>query len=229
MQWNGGMPIFEFVNGKPFLSEFKLGSGSMFVFSGDITQESDSFFKHGLFLPVFQEMALSNHIDRWSATVFSNTFEISAPKTVKFNTSESELVTLVKGKQSWIPVQKWAGTRWICEWPDLLERNFSGFWQVSMKDKKALSLAVNYPINESEMRVYSSEEIQAHFQRNPNIRVSDIKDIEADGEVSSDLSFYFYIASLCFFLIEMCLVFGSHFKLIHGTVNSGSHSDKGRT
>ena len=213
IQWNGGLPIFEYVNGKPFLSEFQLGSGSMFVFSGDITMESDSFFKHGLFLPVFQEMALSNHIDHLSATVFSNTFEISAPKTLKFSASEGELVTLIKGKQSWIPEQKWTGTQWICAWPDLLERNLSGFWQVSMKDKKALNLAINYPLNESEMRVYSREEIQNHYQSNQDIRVSNMKDIEVDGEALSDLSFYFFIASLCFFLIEMAIVFRDRFKI----------------
>lgn len=212
IQWNGGIPIFEYVNGKPFLSEFHLGSGSMFVFSGDITKEADSFFKHGLFLPVFQEMALSNHIDRWSATIFSQTFEISAPKTFKFSNPESAWLTFVKGKQSWIPEQKWAGNKWICAWPDLLERNFSGFWQLSTKDKKTLNLAVNYPLNESEIQSFSSEEIQDHYRGNPNVRVSRMKDIQADGAISSDLSFYFFMASLCFFLIEMAIVFFDRFK-----------------
>lgn len=212
IQWNGGIPIFEYVNGKPFLSEFHLGSGSMFVFSGDITKEADSFFKHGLFLPVFQEMALSNHIDRWSATIFSQTFEISAPKTFKFSNHESAWLTFVKGKQSWIPEQKWAGNKWICAWPDLLERNFSGFWQLSTKDKKTLNLAVNYPLNESEIQSFSSEEIQDHYRGNPNVRVSRMKDIQADGAISSDLSFYFFMASLCFFLIEMAIVFYDRFK-----------------
>jgi len=212
IQWNGGIPIFEYVNGKPFLSEFHLGSGSMFVFSGDITKEADSFFKHGLFLPVFHEMALSNHIDRWSATIFSQTFEISAPKTFKFSNPESAWLTFVKGKQSWIPEQKWTGNKWICAWPDLLERNFSGFWQLSTKDKKTLNLAVNYPLNESEIQSFSSEEIQDHYRGNPNVRVSRMKDIQADGAISSDLSFYFFMASLCFFLIEMAIVFFDRFK-----------------
>ena len=212
IQWNGGIPIFEYVNGKPFLSEFHLGSGSMFVFSGDITKEADSFFKHGLFLPVFQEMALSNHIDRWSATIFSQTFEISAPKTFKFSNPESAWLTFVKGKQSWIPEQKWAGNKWICAWPDLLERNFSGFWQLSTKDKKTLNLAVNYPLNESKIQSFSSEEIQDHYRGNPNVRVSRMKDIQVDGAISSDLSFYFFMASLCFFLIEMAIVFFDRFK-----------------
>jgi hypothetical protein len=184
----------------------------MFVFSGDITKEADSFFKHGLFLPVFQEMALSNHIDRWSATIFSQTFEISAPKTFKFSNPESAWLTFVKGKQSWIPEQKWAGNKWICAWPDLLERNFSGFWQLSTKDKKTLNLAVNYPLNESEIQSFSSEEIQDHYRGNPNVRVSRMKDIQADGAISSDLSFYFFMASLCFFLIEMAIVFFDRFK-----------------
>jgi hypothetical protein len=212
IQWNGGIPIFEYVNGKPFLSEFHLGSGSMFVFSGDITKEADSFFKHGLFLPVLHEMALSNHIDRWSATIFSQRFEISAPKTFKFSNPESAWLTFVKGKQSWIPEQKWAGNKWICAWPDLLERNFSGFWQLSTKDKKTLNLAVNYPLNESEIQSFSSEEIQDHYRGNPNVRVSRMKDIQADGAISSDLSFYFFMASLCFFLIEMAIVFYDRFK-----------------
>jgi len=181
----------------------------MFVFSGDIANEADGFFKHGLFLPVFQEMALNNTINHWSATVFSNTFEIPAPKTYKFNTSEKGLVTLIKGKKSWIPEQKWTGTQWICEWPELLDRNFSGFWQVKIQDKKMLNLAINYPLKESEMQSYSREEIQNHFKGKPNIQVGAMNDVYVSGEVSSDLSLYFFIASLCFFLIEMAMVFYS--------------------
>jgi len=214
LQWDGGLPIFEYVNGKPFLSQFKLGAGSMYVFSGDIAKEADGFFKHGLFLPVFQEMALNNNMNHWSAGVFSNTFEISAPKTYKFSSSEKGLVTLNKGKQSWIPEQKWTGTQWICEWPELLDRNFSGFWQVNIRDKKMLNLAINYPLKESEMRQFSRDEIQAHYKGKQNIQVASMKDVPFGAEVSSDLSLYFFIASLCFFLIEMAMVFYSQRKII---------------
>ena len=214
LQWDGGLPIFEYVNGKPFLSQFKLGAGSMYVFSGDIANEADGFFKHGLFLPVFQEMALNNNMNHWSTSVFSNTFEISAPKTYKFSSSEKGLVTLNKGKQSWIPEQKWTGTQWICEWPELLERNFSGFWQVNIRDKKMLNLAINYPLKESEMRQFSRDEIQAHYKGKRNIQVANMKDVPFGADASSDLSLYFFISSLCFFLIEMAMVFYSQRKII---------------
>jgi hypothetical protein len=214
LQWNGGLPIFEYANGKPFLSQFKLGSGSMYVFSGDIAKQSDSFFKHGLFLPVFQEMALYTSFNHWSTTIFSNTFEIVAPKDITWSTSEKELVTLVKGRQSWIPEQKWTGTQWICHWPDLLDRNFSGFWQVKIRDKKTLNLAVNYPLMESEMRNYTRAEIQNHYRGKQHIQVSSMKDIPLGDEVDSDLSFYFFIAALCFFLIEMAIIFCNRLNII---------------
>ena len=209
LQWDGGTPIFEYVNGKPFLSQFKLGLGSMYVFSGDIAKEADSFFKHGLFLPVFQEMALNNSLNHFSATLFSKTFEIVVPKEFKFSTSEKGLVTLIKEKQSWIPEQKWTGTKWICAWPELLDRNFSGFWQVKIRDKKTLNLAVNYPVKESELRSYSRDEIQNHYKGKPNIQVGPMKEVPFSGEAPSDLSIYFFMASLCFFLIEMAIVFYS--------------------
>jgi hypothetical protein len=41
-----------------------------------------------------------------------------------------------------------------------------------------------------------------------------MKDIGVSGEVSSDLSFYFYVASLCFFLIEMAIIFLNRLKII---------------
>jgi len=214
LQWDGGVPIFEYVNGKPFLSQFKLGSGSMYVFSGDIAKDSDSFFKHGLFLPVFQEMALYNSLNQWSTTLFSQTFEIRPSKSFKFSSAEKELVTLVKGKQSWIPEQKWTGTQWICRWPDLLDGNFSGFWQVKIRDKKALNLAINYPVKESEMQSYSSKEIQNHYRGKQPIQLASMKDITLGEALESDLSFYFFIASLCFFLIEMAIVFRDRLKII---------------
>ena len=214
LQWDGGEPIFEYVNGKPFLSQFKLGSGSMYVFSGDIAKDSDSFFKHGLFLPVFQEMALYNSLNHWSTTLFSQTFEIRPGKAFKFRSAEKELVTLVKGKQSWIPEQKWTGTQWICTWPDLLNRNFSGFWQVKIRDKKTLNLAINYPVKESEMQSYSSEEIQNHYRGKQHIQMASMKDTTLSDEVESDLSFYFFIAALCFFLIEMAIVFRDRYTII---------------
>jgi hypothetical protein len=152
---------------------------------------------------------LKNSLNHWSTTVFSSKFEIVAPKEFKFSTSENGLVTLVKGKQSWIPEQRWTGTQWICAWPELLDRNFSGFWQVNIRDKKTLNLAINYPLKESEMRSYSRGEIQNHYQGKPNIQVGAMKDVPFSGEAPSDLSFYFFMASLCFFLIEMAMVFYS--------------------
>jgi hypothetical protein len=213
LQWNGGLPIFEYVNGKPFLSQFKMGFGSMYVFSGDVAKDSDSFFKHGLFLPVFQEMALNTSFTQWSRTVFSTSFNINAPKAFKFSSSENELLTMVKGKQSWIPEQTWTGAQWICSWPDLLDRNFSGFWQVKFRDKKSLNLAINYPLRESEMRSYSMEEIRNHYKGKQYIQVGGMKDIRVGGELPSDLSFYFFMASLCFFLIEMAIVFRGRLKI----------------
>lgn len=214
LQWNGGDPIFEYMDGKPFLSQFKLGTGYMYVFSTDIAKDSDSFIQHGLFLPVFQEMALSNSKKSMSTDVFSNNFNLIPPKSFKFyKATNKDLMSLEKGSQSWIPQQKWTGKQWTLQWPDFVERNFSGFWQVKNRDKKWVDLAINYPNEESEMRSYSVEEIQNHYRGKQHIQVGGMKDIRVGGELPSDLSFYFFMASLCFFLIEMAMVFGSRLKI----------------
>jgi hypothetical protein len=41
-----------------------------------------------------------------------------------------------------------------------------------------------------------------------------MKDITLGEALESDLSFYFFIASLCFFLIEMAIVFRDRLKII---------------
>jgi hypothetical protein len=69
-----------------------------------------------------------------------------------------------------------------------------------------LNLAINYPLKESEMRQFSRDEIQAHYKGKQNIQIANMKDVPLGAEVSSDLSLYFFIASLCFFLIEMAMV-----------------------
>jgi hypothetical protein len=95
-----------------------------------------------------------------------------------------------------------------------LDRNFSGFWQVKIQDKKTVNLAINYPVKESEMQSYSSEEIQNHYRGKQHIQMASMKDITLSDEVESDLSFYFFIAALCFFLIEMAIVFRDRYTII---------------
>lgn len=214
LQWNGGLPLFEYVNGKPFLSQFKLGSGYTYVFSGGIAKESDGFILHGLFLPVLHEMALSNAINFLSNSVFSDGFQITAPKAFKSNYSEKDLVTLVKGKQSWIPEQKWAGNKWICQWPEIVDRNFSGFWQANIRDKKSSYFGVNYPLRESEFNAYSRQEIQNHYKGKKNIKVDDLNGDTGKAGSTKNLSFYFFVASLCFFLLEMTVILLNRLKII---------------
>ena len=72
-----------------------------------------------------------------------------------------------------------------------------------------MNLAINYPLKESEIRSYSREEIQNHYRGKPNIEVGAMKEVPFGVGAPSDLSFYFFMASLCFFLIEMAMVFYS--------------------
>ena len=197
LSWQGGTSLMEFGNKEPFLGQFSVGNGRVFVFSSPMEQE---FVRHGLFLPIFHEMALAAVREaaafyRWEKSGFS----IAAPAPM------GDEVLRFQKEQEWIPEQTWTGGLWRCEWPNTIGSNFPGIYQVKLAGKKVGSIAVNYPKSASERATYSASRLQTHF---PNASFSDEWDLKTgfwDGENGLARCF-FMMAFLCL-LAEMILLF----------------------
>ena len=190
LAWQGGTNLLEFGNNGPFLSQFSLGNGRVFVFSS--AMEPD-FVRHGLFLPVFQEMALAAvqetaAFERWE----KSGFQISAPA------PKGDEVLVFQKEQAWIPEQHWTGLQWRCEWPITIGANFHGFYQVKLAGKPVGTIAVNYPKSASERATYSEDQLKTHF---PNASFSGDWNLETgfwDGENA--------LTRACFLLALLCLL-----------------------
>jgi hypothetical protein len=197
LTWQGGTTLFEYGNTAPFLSQFSVGNGRVFVFSSAMEQE---FVQHGLFLPVFQEMALTSVQEtaaffRWEKSGFKITG--SSPK-------GDEVLNFQK-EQVWIPEQTWKDGQWHCEWPNAIGANFPGFYQVKLAGKPMGIMAVNYPKSVSERTSFTDERLKTHFA---NASFSDDLDFKLglwQGE--NGLVRLCFLLSLLCFLVEMLLLF----------------------
>jgi hypothetical protein len=197
LTWQGGTSLFEYVNTAPFLSQFSVGNGRFFVFSSAMEQE---FVQHGLFLPVFQEMALTSVQE--TAAFFR--WEKSGFKIPGASPKGDEVLNFEK-EQVWIPEQTWNDGQWHCEWPNTIGANFPGFYQVKLAGKPMGTMAVNYPKSVSERTSFSDERLRTHFS---NASFPDDWDLNLglwQGE--NGLVRLCFLLSLLCFLVEMLLLF----------------------
>jgi hypothetical protein len=197
LTWQGGTILMEYGNKEPFLGQFSVGDGRVFLFSSAMEQ---AFVRHGLFLPVFHEMALASVREtasfyRWEKSGFS----ISAPAPV------SDEVLRFQKEQEWIPEQVWTGGQWRCEWPNTIGANFPGVYQVKLAGKKVGTIAVNYPKSASERATYSVDGLRTNFPNGSFSEEWDLKTGFWDGG-NGLVRGLFLLTFLCL-LAEMILLF----------------------
>ena len=199
LSWQGGKTLFAFGNQMPFLSQFSVGNGQLFIFAAPLTREVE-FTRHGLFLPVFQEMAIQSVQESvgflsWEKSGFS----LSAPS------PRGDQVLTFQKEQTWIPEQSWTGLYWKCTWPTAVGAHFPGFYQVFLAGKKSGTIAVNYPKSVSARATYSEAELkalmpQADFSGDLNFNQENMN--SGNGLIRS-----LFLLSLVCFLAEMALLF----------------------
>jgi hypothetical protein len=177
-----------------------------------------TFQKHGLFLPIFQELVLQNSPAR-ALYIEDNagTFEVfPSDKRTSINV-EKDLLKFKNGTKEVIPQQKWLGNHWLCQLPASFETDglMNGFFKVYAGEKQLTQIAINFPKAESSMETYSAAELKKVYLNHSNVKVGEIQNYVNDQSLAlgqlSISQILWYLAFLLF-LVEMIFLLFSKYS-----------------
>jgi hypothetical protein len=162
------------LTGNSFLEKVQKGKAGIFVFAADVLLENNSFNRHGLFLPIFQEIVLQNSISEPVAVEYSQKhFSVFPPNNFLFKDVEKDLIRFKRGEKEIIPAQTWQGDHWVCTLPTAEETDgvLNGFYDVISNGNKIGKVAINFPKTESLTQFFSSKELKDYYKGEKNIVV----------------------------------------------------------
>jgi hypothetical protein len=214
LQWNNsGMALLRFRNNQPFLSQVTAQKGKAYLVASPLDLNFSNFPKHALFVPILYKIAsLSKSQERLS-------YSFQEPSiALKVNyTGAEQVYKLKKDKFEVIPSQRKVNNQLIFELPQANQTSGneipeSGYYELSLNDKVEHILAFNYDKKESQMKVYSPEDLKKIFAGKKNVQVFDsvkggnfVDDFKAKN-LGRNLWKYSLIAALFFLMVEIALI-----------------------
>ena len=162
--------MLKFKDGSPFLSEFRVGRGRVFLMAAPLSRESSSFAANALFVPVMYKLAMYS---LRSAQPLAYSFgSASVSVAVPEGGDKEQVYKLVKDSVEWIADQRQANGMLSMTIPgDISE---AGFYRlVDPKGQTVKTLALNYDKRESVMDFYTAAELKELVKAYPNVKVHD--------------------------------------------------------
>lgn len=170
LSWQAGRILLRYKQGSPFLSSFRNGSGTFYLFAAPLSDKTSNFGRHSFFVVTGYRMAIES-------------FKRTAPLAYSFQSdnitinlaevSETETPFVLKNNETeLIPNQRKINGNWFFEWPEADELK-AGYYQLLKDNKPVRSLAFNYGRLESQPASYSLEELQNMLSANKNIEVTE--------------------------------------------------------
>ena len=207
--WNNlGNNIFTYKNRRPFLSQFNVGQGKVYLCAAPLNVEFSSFAKHAIFVPVMYKIASASKTtgDRLGYTFQEKTLRLKIE-----NPAKNQVYKLVKDKLEIVPAQRIVGDELLIEMPaQALE---AGYYKLMLDKKQVRLIAFNYGKAESNMSFYSMDELKNTFSKQKNVQIYDFSKQGKDfidefkaKNIQVNLWKYFIIAALGFLLIEVLLI-----------------------
>ncbi|HAS40922.1 MAG TPA: hypothetical protein DCS93_10600 [Microscillaceae bacterium] len=207
--WNNlGNNIFTYKNRSPFLSQFNVGQGKVYLCAAPLDVEFSSFAKHAIFVPVMYKIASASKTtgDRLGYTFQEKTLRLKIE-----NPAKNQVYKLVKDNLEIVPAQRIVGDELLIEMPaQALE---AGYYKLMLDKKQVRLIAFNYGKAESNMSFYSMDELKNAFSKKKNVQIYDFSKQGKDfidefkaKNIQVNLWKYFIIAALGFLLIEVLLI-----------------------
>ena len=209
VSWNNlGNNIFTYKNRNPFLSQFNVGRGKVYLCAAPLNIEYSSLAKHAIFVPVMYKIASAS---KTSGDRLGYTFQEKTLRLKVDNPAKNQVYKLVKDKLEIVPAQHIVGDELLLEMPaQALE---AGYYKLMLNNKQVRLIAFNYGKSESDMSFYSMDELKNAFSKKKNVQIYDfskqgkdfINEFKAKN-IQVNLWKYFIIAALAFLLIETLLI-----------------------
>ena len=216
LRWSRtGTDILRLKDGESYLANFASGVGQVYVFSAPFAKEYSDFMAQALFVPVMYRMAMlsykNEHLPAYRLTQEAVNLQLPTAAGIVGGPADAANLKLVKDSLTLIPGQRVVGQEMRLELPEGM--NEAGFYQVRRQDKVLTTLAFNQDKRESELAVYSADELRELVGPNrPNVRVVEAGAAGAglaklqDEQTGTPLWRYFLGLALLALLAEALLV-----------------------
>ncbi|TSD66567.1 hypothetical protein FFF34_003940 [Inquilinus sp. KBS0705] len=141
-------------NGEPFLQFQHFGSGQIYLSAVALNEDFSNLPVHGLFVPTMLRVAL---LSGQNQPLFYNTDSKEPIETSPVQSTEKQLLKLVKGSQNIIPDVKQQEGSTLLYLPDAIMQ--TGIYELKKQDSTAAILAFNDSRAESDMSYLNNDEL----------------------------------------------------------------------
>jgi len=190
------LPVLQYEDNAFFLASTTNKIGKAYFFATALNKENTNFQNAPLIVPTFYNMAISNGIkDNLAFTIGANESVI-----IDANLNKDEVVSAVKDKYSFIPMQQILTNKVKLTFGDYPEQ--AGNYKIKQKDKNISSLSFNFPRNESDVT------LQSTLNNDIFTKINSVNEVLNDLHTKrSDTALWkcFIIATLLFLLIELLI------------------------
>lgn len=160
--------LMKLQNGQPLWEGYSLGKGKLYLSAVALNEDFSNLPVHALFVPVmFRVALLSGHDQSLFYTLGSN----QAIETVPLQSTEKQVVKLVKGSQAVIPDVKQQEGSTMLYLPGQL--NETGIYDLKKQDSTAAVLAFNDNRSESDLSYLSRADLAKLFPQKSNFIAGD--------------------------------------------------------
>lgn len=197
--------LFTFSNGESFLSEYKYGSGKIYLCASAADANASTFPKSYWFLPVLYKMAFSNKQNAIQAITLGKNANLYIDNN---KISDKTIYHLSKGKKDAIPEQRAMGSKMLLNLNNSLDE--AGIYSIFTEGvKDSQYVGVNYDRRESDMSFWKLSDLKEKSKFKNAEWIENKADVT--GEIN-ELQHGFPLWKLCvilalsFLLIEILLI-----------------------
>jgi len=192
-----GESLMKLQTGQALWEGYTSGKGKVYVSAVPLNEEFSNLPVHALFVPVmFRVALLSGHDQPLFYTIGNN----QPIETVPLQSTEKQLVKLVKGAQTIIPDVKQQEGGTMLYLPDML--NETGLYDLKKQDSTAAVLAFNDNRSESDLSYLNSSDLNKIFQQKASFLAGEKFNV---NNINSAENSGLQLWKLCIILALICL------------------------
>ncbi|MDB5030643.1 BatA domain-containing protein [Mucilaginibacter sp.] len=196
--------LMQLQSNQPFWAEYNSGKGKVYLSAVPLNEEFSNLPRHALFVPIMFRIALLSGHDQ---PLFYTLGNDKTVETAPIQTSEKQLLKLIKGKQSIIPdIRQQEGSTLLYLSDQLQEM---GLYDLKKQDSIVSVMAFNDNRSESDMSYYTQAQLDKIVPNKSNVIQAgkgSLKDIVSQTNFGVQLWKLCIILALIFLAAEILLV-----------------------
>jgi preprotein translocase subunit SecG len=195
--------IMQIQGGQAFWAGYNSGKGKVFVSAVPLNEDFSNLPRHALFVPIMFRIALLSGHDQ---PLFYTLGHDQTVETTPIQSSEKQLLKLVKGKESIIPDVKQQEGSTLLYVSDQLQA--TGLYELKKQDSVVSVMAFNDNRNESDLQYYTAADLDKILPDKGNVieaTKGSVKDIVSQADFGVQLWKLCIILALIFLAVEILL------------------------